>query len=108
MPTIEFKGRQIEVDEEGYLLNHADWTNDLMIQLANEEGLYPENLDCELINIAQKSYLQSEKPSPDPKEYLIMIGEITKIILTMKNIQKFFPDGFSQICKIAGLPKPTN
>ncbi|MCX8070416.1 MAG: TusE/DsrC/DsvC family sulfur relay protein, partial [Thermodesulfovibrionales bacterium] len=39
MPTIEFQGKQIEVDEDGYLLNLDDWSKELATKLASDDGL---------------------------------------------------------------------
>jgi len=29
MPYLEFQGKQIEIDEDGYVVNLDDWTKDL-------------------------------------------------------------------------------
>jgi sulfur relay (sulfurtransferase) DsrC/TusE family protein len=38
MPTCEYEGLKIEVDEEGYLLNFDDWNEKVACALAEREG----------------------------------------------------------------------
>jgi sulfur relay (sulfurtransferase) DsrC/TusE family protein len=41
MPTCEYEGLKIEVDEEGYLLNFDDWNEKVACALAEREGGQP-------------------------------------------------------------------
>ena len=45
MPTCEYEGLKIEVDEEGYLLNFDDWNEKVACALAEREGV---SQDCPL------------------------------------------------------------
>ncbi|MCK5454664.1 MAG: TusE/DsrC/DsvC family sulfur relay protein, partial [Calditrichia bacterium] len=39
MPTKSLAGKTVEVDEEGFLLNHEDWTEEMAAEIAKEEGI---------------------------------------------------------------------
>lgn len=39
MPTKTIAGKTVEVDDEGYLRNPDDWTEDMAPELAKEEGI---------------------------------------------------------------------
>jgi len=39
VPTIEYEGKKIEVDDEGYLVNFDDWNEKVACALADREGV---------------------------------------------------------------------
>ncbi|MGE5300434.1 MAG: TusE/DsrC/DsvC family sulfur relay protein, partial [Acidobacteriota bacterium] len=39
MAMMDFQGKQIEVDDDGYLLNLDDWTKELAEHLAKQDGI---------------------------------------------------------------------
>jgi len=39
MATMDFQGKSIEVDDDGYLLNLDDWTKEMADHLASLDGL---------------------------------------------------------------------
>lgn len=39
METVKFKGREVKLDDDGYLENTEDWTEDLAQILAKREGI---------------------------------------------------------------------
>ena len=107
MPFIEVSGKQIEVDEDGYIQKLEDWNEDVAKHIAKLEqvDLTPEH--WEIINFLRDYY----------KEYKIapMIRILTKAIGkamgpekgNTKYLYSLFPAGpAKQACKIAGLAKP--
>ncbi len=108
MPTIEFQGKQLEVDEDGYLVNLDDWQPDLATQLASGDGLTLTENHWEVINFL-RDYYQKYQIAPMIK---ILVKEIGKVMGPEKGNTKYlyelFPDGpAKQACRYAGLPKPT-
>lgn len=108
MPTIEVNGKTIEVDEEGYLVNLSDWSEEVAEFLAKEEKVEMTPNHWEVVNFLREYY----------NEYQIApaIRVLTKAIAKKlgpdkgnnKYLYELFPYGpAKQACKIAGLPKPT-
>ncbi|MEO5357024.1 MAG: TusE/DsrC/DsvC family sulfur relay protein [Nitrospirae bacterium YQR-1] len=108
MRTISCEGKNIELDEDGYLTNLNDWSDALAKQLATEDGLDLTEAHWEVINFL-RSYYQQYQIAPMIK---ILVKEIKKTMGADKGNTKYlyqlFPDGpAKQACRYAGLPKPT-
>lgn len=97
-----------EKDEEGYLIDLNDWTNDIAIDLAKDEEIELSEEHWEILNFLREYY----------NEYQIApaVRVLTKAISkkfgkekgNSKYLYELFPYGpAKQACKIAGLPKPT-
>ncbi|MBK6742132.1 MAG: TusE/DsrC/DsvC family sulfur relay protein [Hydrogenophilales bacterium] len=108
MPMIEHGGKSFEVDEEGYLVNLADWDENVAAYLAQEEKVEMSQSHWEVVNFLREYY----------GEYQIApaIRVLTKAVAKKlgpdkgnnKYLYELFPYGpAKQACKIAGLPKPT-
>ncbi len=105
---VEVAGKSIEVDEEGYLTNLADWNKDVADYLAKEEKVEMSDSHWEVVNFLREYY----------EEYQIApaVRVLTKAVAKKlgpdkgnnKYLYELFPYGpAKQACKIAGLPKPT-
>lgn len=102
MPEIDVNGKKVEVDEDGFLVNLADWDENVAKFLAEQEGIEELNEDhWKLINYL-KNYFDEYGIAP-------MVRKMTKESgYTLKEIYDLFPSGPAKgACKIAGLPKPT-
>lgn len=103
MPFIEYKGQQIEVDEDGFIADPSIWNEDLARFLAEtQEGITELTEDhWKVIHYLNKYY----------KDFGIapMIRKLCKDTgFDLKRIYELFPSGPAKgACKIAGLPKPT-
>ena len=101
MPNLAVNGREIELDEDGFLVDFEDWTEDVAGILASNEG----------INELTEGHWQVMKYLRDYyKEFQIapMIRKLCKDTgLSLKQIYELFPTGPARgACKMAGLPKP--
>ncbi|MDR2189609.1 MAG: TusE/DsrC/DsvC family sulfur relay protein, partial [Azonexus sp.] len=56
MPNIEVNGKSIEVDEEGYLVNLADWSEDVANYIAQTENLSMSDNHWEVVNFLRSYY----------------------------------------------------
>lgn len=106
--SFEFNGKVYETDEEGYLVNLGDWSEEVANHIAQEEKIEMTENHWEVINFLREYY----------NEYQIApaIRVLTKAIGkklgpdkgNSKYLYELFPYGpAKQACKIAGLPKPT-
>jgi len=108
MPNIDFQGKQIEVDEDGYLINLDDWSKEFGAHMASGDGQVLTDAHWEVINFLRE-YYQKYQIAPMIK---ILVKEIAKVMGPEKGNTKYlyelFPDGpAKQACRYAGLPKPT-
>ncbi len=108
MPQIEVGGKQIGVDEDGYIQNLEDWSREVAEHIAKLEEVELTPAHWEVINFL-RDYYQEYKIAP-------MIRILTKAMGkamgpekgNTKYLYSLFPAGpAKQACKIAGLAKPT-
>lgn len=102
MPFLSFNGKQLEVNEEGFLANPEEWNQEVAAFLAKEE----EGIDTlndqhwSVINFIREYYLK--------KNLAPMVRLICKTTgLKLREIYDLFPSGPAKgAAKLAGLPKP--
>ncbi|RMF08661.1 MAG: TusE/DsrC/DsvC family sulfur relay protein [Candidatus Neomarinimicrobiota bacterium] len=101
MPTKNIAGLDVEVDEEGYLVDHTVWNQDIAAALAQEEGI-DELTDRHLmvINFMRKEF---EEKGTGPS-----IRRLTKESgVPTKELYQLFPGGpAKKAARIAGIKKP--
>lgn len=99
MPFIEVSGKQIEIDDEGYLRNFDDWSEGVACALAEKEGV--EELTKERLDIIRfiRDYYRRYNFFP-------VLNAVCKNVHQPKDcINEQFLDPVIA-WKIAGLPKP--
>jgi TusE/DsrC/DsvC family sulfur relay protein len=102
MPSIEVRGRTVELNEDGFLVNPEDWDEDVAKSLArDEEGI--ESMSDEhwsVVNYIREYYLD--------KKIAPMVRKVCKNTgFPLRHIFALFPSGPAKgACKVAGLPKP--
>jgi TusE/DsrC/DsvC family sulfur relay protein len=100
MPTIEYRGQKINIDDEGYLLNFEDWNDDIACALAEREGI--EELTKEKLEILKfiREYYRKYNFFP-------ILNAVCKNVHQPKNcITEQFMDPL-KAWKLAGLPRPS-
>ncbi len=102
MPQIRVKDRPIEVNDDGFLMDPAEWDEEVAMALAKaEEGLEQLTLEhWEVIRYIRDYYLE--------KNLAPMVRKVCKNTgFSLKHIFELFPSGPAKgACKLAGLPKP--
>lgn len=108
MASIEVNGKSYETDEEGYLVNLADWNKDVAEYIAGTENVKMTEQHWEVINFLRE-YFDEYQIAPAVRVLTKAIGK--KLGADKGNseyLYGLFPYGpGKQACKIAGLPKPT-
>ena len=103
MPKLEYAGIQVDVDEEGYLLNFDDWDEKVACALADREGILDRcPLTREKMDILKflRDYYEKFHSFP-------IVQYVCKNVHQPKECEyEEFMDPI-QAWKIAGLPKPT-
>lgn len=106
--SVEIDGRVLETDEGGYLQNQSDWSIEVAIQMASEDGIELTDNHWEVINFLRE-YYDEFKIAPAVR---ILTKAMAKKLGREKGntryLYKLFPEGpAKQACRYAGLPKPT-
>ncbi len=102
MEAKQLGGKQIEVDEDGFIQDPAAWDELVAKDLAMTEGVaaMSEN-HWKVVNYLRGYYLEFQMAP--------MIRKLCKETgFKLKEIYDMFPSGPAKgACKVAGLPKPT-
>jgi len=102
MPTFEWNGIKLEVDENGFMQQPELWDDRVALALASTDGISQlTEGHWKVVNFIRAYY----------KEFDIapMIRKMCKETgYSLKEIYELFPSGPAKgACKVAGLPKPT-
>ncbi|MBI5836969.1 MAG: TusE/DsrC/DsvC family sulfur relay protein [Candidatus Eisenbacteria bacterium] len=102
MPAIEFSGKQLEVNEEGFLVRPGEWTEELALFLAKSA----EDLDA--LGDEHWAVIRFIRGHFEEHGSAPMVRSICKTTgLPLKRVYELFPSGPARgACKLAGLPKP--
>lgn len=101
MASKVIAGKTVEVNEEGFLVNAEDWTKEIAVELAKEEGIAElTEAHWKVINFSRDS-AGSTGASPTLRAITGGSGVTTKELFSL------FPKGpAKKVAKIAGLGKP--
>ena len=107
MPLV-VNGQTIETDEEGYLSNRSDWTEEVAAEMAKLDNAALESNHWEVINFLRE-YYEEYQIAPAVRVLTKAIGKkLGPDKGNSKYLYELFPYGpAKQACKYAGLPKPT-
>ena len=96
-------GYSVDVTEEGYLTNRAQWNKEIAEAIAKELGINELTEDhWKVIEFLQKDFAETEK-SPTIRRVKNVGGIATK------DLYKLYPEGpLLKATKIAGLSKPVS
>ena len=101
MATLEIVGNNVEVDDDGYLVDASQWNEEIAKEIAKEEGIMELNEDhWKVINFMRKVFKENGM-APSIRKLTKESGVGTKELYTL------FPKGpAKKAARIAGLPKP--
>ncbi len=108
MSCIEFNGRSLATDEEGYLENMEEWTPEVAELMATMEGCDLSENHWEVITFLREYYTEYEI-APAIRVLTKAIGtKLGREKGSTQYLYELYPLGPArQACKYAGLPKPT-
>jgi tRNA 2-thiouridine synthesizing protein E len=101
MATRVIASKTVQVNDEGYLSNPAEWTKEIAVELAKEEGIAELSAaHWKIIEFCRQTAGASGK-APTLRTITSGSGVSTKDLFTL------FPKGpAKKVAKIAGLGKP--
>jgi tRNA 2-thiouridine synthesizing protein E len=104
---LEFNGKKIETDANGYLKDHTQWQQELANIIAQNESIELTPAHWEVILFVREFY---EEYDTSPAIRILVKSLKDKFgpdIGNSRYVQRLFPKGpAKQATKIAGLPKP--
>ena len=102
MAFMNVAGKQLEIDEDGFLVDPDDWNEDVVKAFAALEDVEEITEEHWKVINYLRAYFKQFGIAP-------MIRKMCKDNgMTLKQIYDLFPSGPAQgACKLAGLPKPT-
>jgi len=105
--SIIFDNKTIATDEQGYLLEHSDWSEALAPLLAQQDGLELTPAHWEVIRFVREFYLTYNTSPAIRALTKAMKAQFGEEKANSRYLYRLFPEGpAKQATKYAGLPKP--
>ena len=102
MPQKNINGWTIDVNDEGYMTNHAQWNRDIAAVLAQELGIALTDGHWKVLDFIDRDF--KEKGVVPGMRRMNKVGNIPT-----KELYTLFPDGpIKKAAKICGYPKPVS
>jgi dissimilatory sulfite reductase related protein len=101
MPTTSYAGQQVSVNDEGFFIEPAQWTEEMAPLIAKEEGIdHLTDQHWQVIRFMRAQY-QANGTGPTVR----VLGKTSGV--SVKELYQLFPKGPAKVAaKIAGIPKP--
>ena len=98
---VEHAGTNVEINDEGFLIDSAEWTPDVAESIAREVGIDQLNdKHWQVITFCRED-AATQGQAPGLRRIAKQSG------VSMKELYKLFPKGPGKLAaRIAGLPKP--
>ncbi len=101
MPEMTIAGKTVTVDDEGYLTDYKDWTEEIAREIASEEGI-EELTDRHLVVI---NFMRMEFETNGTGPSIRRLNK--KSGVPTKELYQLFPGGpAKKAARIAGITKP--
>ena len=99
MATKDFAGVAVDVNDEGFMTDHSQWSEDIAKAIASEEGIELTDAHWNVINIMHDQM--------NAKGELPTIRGLKKLGVETKTLYELFPNGpVKKASRIAGYLKP--
>jgi dissimilatory sulfite reductase related protein len=101
MPTATYAGKSLQVNDEGFLVDPGEWTEDMVDDIAKTVGLGPLNDEqMQVVKVMRAEY-EANGDGPNVRA----LGKVSGV--PIKRLYELFPKGPAKTAaKIAGIPKP--
>jgi tRNA 2-thiouridine synthesizing protein E len=101
MATMTIAGKTVQVNDEGFMTNPSEWSKDIAVEIAKEEGIGElSDAHWKVIDFCRKEGATSGK-APTLRQITTGTGLTTKELFTL------YPKGpAKKVARISGLGKP--
>lgn len=104
--AIEFDGKTIETNEQGYLVNHEDWSEGLAEVLAQNEDVNLSDRHWDVINYLRSEYFENRENQPNTRAIMKAMSDEWGEKVKQGELYELFPgDPSKQAGRIGGLPE---
>ena len=105
--SIEVNGKTIETNENGYLIDHNEWNEDVAKFIAEQEGIGElTDKHWDIINYLRDEYINNNQNQPNERTILKAMSAKWDKKIAQKDTFDLFPKMPSkQGGKVAGLPE---
>ena len=101
MPAATYAGHSVDVNDEGFLTDPGQWTEDMALQIAKSAGV--EELTARHWQVIR--FMRAEYQAKGTGPTVRVLGKTSGV--TIKELYQLFPKGPAKTtAKIAGIPKP--
>lgn len=102
-----FDGQQYPTDNQGYLLDSTQWTENLATEIAKLEAIELSKAHWEVVFFVREFYLEFNTSPAIRALVKAMQKKLGADTVNSRYLYRLFPEGpAKQVTKIAGLPKP--
>jgi dissimilatory sulfite reductase related protein len=101
MTTRTIAGKTVQVNDEGFMTDPAEWTREIAVEIAREEGIDPlSEAHWKVVEFCRQSAKDSGK-APTLRQITTGTG------VTTKDLFALYPKGpAKKVARISGLGKP--
>ncbi|MGJ0492199.1 TusE/DsrC/DsvC family sulfur relay protein [Methylobacter sp.] len=105
--VLTVQGRSLDVTDQGFLVNAADWNEEVARRLAESDNIELDERHWEII-LFIRDYYQQFKHLPNARVFTKAVAKaLGEEKGNSRYLHKLFPEGpLKYACKLAGLPKP--
>ncbi|MFT4731202.1 MAG: tRNA 2-thiouridine synthesizing protein E [Gammaproteobacteria bacterium] len=104
---LEYAGRKIETDANGYLIDYLEWDKQLALVIAQQEAIELTSAHWDVVLFVREFYEEYETSPAIRVLIKSLANKFGPEVGNSRHVQRLFPKGpAKQATKIAGLPKP--
>jgi TusE/DsrC/DsvC family sulfur relay protein len=104
----EYDGKTIESDDDGFLVDTAEWSEGLALAIAENDGLELTDKHWDVINYLRTEFFSNGSMQPMERAIKKAMEAHWQTKISSKELYNLFPQSPSkQGLKIAGLPPTT-
>lgn len=101
MAQKTYAGVSVDVNDEGYFNDPSQWTKEIAVEIAKDEGLELTDKHFEMLEYLRNKFNNGEQ--------LTIRGINKSGVVDVKTFYQMFPGApLKKSTKIAGIPKPTS
>ena len=101
MATKKIAGKEIQINDEGFMTDRTEWTKEIAVELAKEEGIAELTIDHWKVIDFCRSSAEASGAAPTLRTITTGVGISTKELFAL------FPKGpAKKVAKVSGLGKP--